>query len=207
MKRLKTYLLIDSRDRDTNIFSEPNAYIIPLENVVKNVTFVSLIYAVYPKHGTEFYTNLSIDEFAPNAVSNNRYLRDSFTQLPLLHYYNEYNAERLVHTSKHFDNPISKLGKLTINFFDFNGELSVMGEHLLKFEIEYICYDGNPEMNTLSSNIFGLNNKTYTKKELNRAYRNKRRTLTTPSDIAALKEAYLELHDRLHSYSSHDTEA
>jgi hypothetical protein len=99
------------------------------------------VYALYPKHGNEFYTNLHIEEFSPNAISNNKYLEESFTQLPMIHYYNEYRSELSDKIGKSYEQPIRKLSKLTIKFIAYDGEKTVMGDHFLKFEIEHYIYN------------------------------------------------------------------
>ena len=156
MMKKKNYILIDSRDRDINIYKEPDSYVIKLNDVIKNLFSVKLVYALYPKHGTEFYTNLYIEEFSPNAISNNQYLVESFTQLPMMSYYNEYKSELSDKIGKFYEQPIPKLSRLTIRFQSYDGSTTVMGDHLLKFEIEYFVYDGTPELNKINSKIFNL---------------------------------------------------
>ena len=201
----KNYILIDSRDRDTKIHPEPNTYVLKLNDIVKNIFSVKLVYALYPKHGNEFYTNLHIEEFAPNGVSNNRYLMESFTQIPMMNYYNEYKSELSDKIGKYFELPIPKLTQLTIKFINYGGELAIMGEHFLKFEIEHLIYDGPPEMNKLPAvipmaihmaNIFNLGAK-YNKKDLNKAYRRLRDKATSKKEIDAIKTEYLRMYDEM----------
>lgn len=209
MKRKKNYILIDSRDRDTNVYNEPDSYVIKFNDVIKNVFLVKLVYALYPKHGTEFYTNLYIEEFSPNAVSNNQHLVESFTQLPMINYYNEYRSELSDKVGKHFEQPIPKLSKLTIKFIGYNGRPTVMGDHFLKFEIEYYVYDGPFELNKnihlpltkttprdTHNNIFNLS-ASYTKKELNRAYRQLRNNVHADEDSKKLKEEYHKCYEKI----------
>ena len=145
----KTYLLIDSRERDIEVYPEPNKYVINLENIIKNVESINLVHAIYPKkHGTEIYVNLHIDEFNPKTVSNNNFLRDSFAQLPMIDFLNEYKHDNSTpnnYNGRLFEQPLAKLSKLSISFIDFDGELSVMGEHFLKFEVEYSSSNGIKE--------------------------------------------------------------
>ena len=205
MKRKKNYILIDSRDRDTNVYKEPDSYVIKLNDVIKNVFLVKLVYALYPKHGTEFYTSLHIEEFSPNAVSNNQYLVESFTQLPMINYYNEYRSELSDKVGKHFEQPIPKLSKLTIKFIGYDGRPTVMGDHFLKFEIEYYVFDGPPELTnnkmlikdtTTTNNLFNLS-EPYTKKDLNRAYRRLRDNVHTDEDRKKLKAEYLKCYENI----------
>jgi hypothetical protein len=193
----KNYILIDSRDRNISIHPEPNTYVLKLNDIVKNIFSVKLVYALYPKHGNEFYTNVHIEEFAPNAVSNNRYLMESFTQIPMMNYYNEYKSELSDKIGKYFELPIPKLTQLTIKFINYGGELAIMGEHFLKFEIEHLIYDGPPEMNKLTlTNIFNLRGK-YNKKDLNRAYKRLRSKAATQEDIDKIKTEYLRMYDNM----------
>ena len=207
MIRKKNYILIDSRDRNTRIYEEPNEYVIELNDVIKNIFNVKLVYALYPKHGTEFYTNLHIEEFAPNAISNNRYLADAFTQLPMISYFNEYRSELSDKKGKSFEDPIPKLSKLTIKYQSFDGTMSVMGEHFLKFEVEYYIFDGIPEMNIYKhpitplehkvSRIFVELNPDYTSDDLVKAYK-KMKKKVSHDDTERRKELKMEV-VRLHN--------
>lgn len=199
MIKKKNYIIIDSRDRDTNRYKDPNQYVIILNNVIKNVYSVKLVYALYPKHGTEFYTNLHVEEFSPNAISNNHHLIESFTQLPMMSYYNEYKSELSDKVGKYFEQPISKLGKLTIRFQAYDGVLMEMGEHLLKFEIEYYIYDGPPELNkqiVTKSNIFALP-RDFTKRDVIREYKRVRANITSKEEIHKLKHEFKRLIEKL----------
>lgn len=197
MIKKKNYILIDSRDRDMNIYKEPDNYVIKFNDVIKNLFSVKLVYALYPKHGTEFYTNLYIEEFSPNAISNNQYLVESFTQLPMMSYYNEYKSELSDKIGKFYEQPIPKLSKLTIRFQSYDGTTTVMGDHLLKFEIEYYVFDGTPELNKINSKLFNLPNDSYSKKDLNREYKRLRKNAQSDEEIAILKKEYLRLIDNV----------
>ena len=197
MMKKKNYILIDSRDRDINIYKEPDSYVIKLNDVIKNLFSVKLVYALYPKHGTEFYTNLYIEEFSPNAISNNQYLVESSTQLPMMSYYNEYKSELSDKIGKFYEQPIPKLSRLTIRFQSYDGSTTVMGDHLLKFEIEYFVYDGTPELNKINSKIFNLPNSIYSKKDLNREYKRLRKIAQSNEEIDTLKKEYLRLIDNI----------
>lgn len=196
MIKKKNYILIDSRDRDMKVYKEPNEYVIKLNDVIKNLFSVKLVYALYPKHGTEFYTNLYIEEFSPNAISNNQYLVESFTQLPMMNYYNEYKSELSDKIGKYYDQPIPKLSKLTIRYQSYDGTITVMGDHLLKFEIEYYVFDGTPELNKINSTIFNLPSTSFTRKDLNREYKRLRKNAQSDEEINRLKTEYLRLVDK-----------
>ena len=68
-----------------------------------------------------------------------------------------------------------------------------MGDHLLKFEIEYYVFDGTPELNKINSKLFNLPNDSYSKKDLNREYKRLRKNAQSDEEIAILKKEYLRL--------------
>ena len=72
-----------------------------------------------------------------------------------------------------------------------------MGDHLLKFEIEYFVYDGTPELNKINSKIFNLPNSIYSKKDLNREYKRLRKIAQSNEEIDTLKKEYLRLIDNI----------
>lgn len=203
MIKKKNYILIDSRDRNSRIYPEPNQYVIELNDVIKNIFNVKLVYALYPKHGNEFYTNLHIEELSPNAISPNQYLVESFTQLPMISYFNEYRSELSDKKGKCFEQPIPKLGKFTIKYKNHDGTLTVMGEHFLKFEVEYYIYDGIPELNLLKktelkiSDVFVALGQNFTKGELNREYKKIRKGINDIESINRIKEEYMRLYRML----------
>tara|TARA_Y100000389_G_scaffold162654_1_gene165521 strand:- start:540 stop:1139 length:600 start_codon:yes stop_codon:yes gene_type:complete len=190
MEIRKTHLLIDSRERLYKVYPNANDYVINLDNILKNVISVNLIYAIYPKSGIEFYVNLIIEEFNSKCISNNQVLRDSFIQLPLLNYFNEFRQD--VHNKVTFLKPISKLSKLSLKFVDVFGEKYEIGEHFLRFEIEYYVYDSNPEYHTLSKkNYFLRLPKNFTKRDLNTIYRSEKEKLETDAEKNELKKQYV----------------
>jgi hypothetical protein len=115
----------------------------------------------------------------------------------MMNYYNEYRSELSDKIGKYYEQPIPKLTKLTIQFINYGGELAIMGEHFLKFEIEHIVYDGVPELNKFTlTNIFNLKSK-YTKKDLNIAYRRLRSTTLTQEAITNIKAEYLRMYENI----------
>ena len=79
-----------------------------------------------------------------------------------------------------------------------DGSTTIMGDHLLKFEIEYYIYDGTPELNKINSNIFNLPKSSYSKKDLNREYKRLRKNAQSDEEIAILKKEYLRLIDNIY---------
>lgn len=201
------YLTIDSRNRNTQSYPSPNHYIYEFDDVLKNVDSIELVYAIYDKVGTDFYVNLHITELSPNAISNNSAIRDSFTQLPLLTYLNEYSSEKF-RSFKKFIKPIAKLPKLTFKFIRHDGSLYPMTEHLLIFRISYYMYSGNIEFNALgeknieddSLTILNLPS-NYNKEELNESYLMKKKSLLekngSATEYQSIKNAYTDLNSRL----------
>jgi hypothetical protein len=151
MIKRKTKLAIDSRDRNVDIYPSPNNYVLKLNTVIKNITSVKLIHALYHKQINEYYVNLQIDEFSPNAISNNRYIQDAFTQLPMKEDFNEYrcdpHSDDVSSSGKLFEQPLAKLTKLSIRFLDYKGDVvNLVGEHFLKFEIQYFVHNETIEL-------------------------------------------------------------
>lgn len=149
---IKRYIVIDSRDRDTILYSSPSDYVLMLDDTIRNVCSVELVHAMYnstPVQSTDFYVNLQIEEFVMDTISTNSEMKKTFTQLPCGPLF-EYNS----HTScslKEFIQPIRKLGKLSFKFKNHNGTLHTIGEHLLKFEIHH--YNTTGDMNISKDNI------------------------------------------------------
>lgn len=189
MEVRRTFIVIDSRDRNRMTHPNANDYVFILDDVIKNVSSVELVYAVYMKFDTETYVNLHIDEFAPNAIANNRILRDSFAQLPLINHMNEYTPNRF-RSVKEFRNPISKLGRLTIKFYKHDGSLCDINEHLLRFEIKYYVYDGQVDTNDHLKNSLNLP-PNFTKRMLNDEYYTKKNKCQDDEAREELKKQYV----------------
>lgn len=201
------YLTIDSRNRDKTNFQNPNHYIYEFDDVLKNVESVELVYAIYDKVGTDFYVNLHISELGTNAISNNPAIRESFTQLPLLTYLNEYSSDKF-RSMKLFPKPIPKLQRLTFRFTRFDGTLYPMMEHMLIFQISYYLYSGSIEFNAFGNKNIEDNSLTvlnlssnYSKEELNESYVMKKKSLLDANgsahDYQAIKNAYTDLNSRI----------
>lgn len=193
-----TNLMIDSRDRDMRSYPEPNRYVVNLHDVLKNVVSVDLIYALYPKHGTEFYVNLNIDEVEPSNVGPNTHLLKAFTQLPLVSHINEIKNE--LRTLVELQRPIAKLAKFTISFTDHMGQLYDMSEHLLRFEIKSHIYDGNPiqpigSVGNARAKMLLRVSEHFTKKDLVNGF--KIAANDNPEMLPELKKAYRVLRQTL----------
>lgn len=206
MEKRSIYLTLDSRNRDTGTYPLSNHYIYKFDDVIKNVESVELVYAIYDKVGTDFYANIHIEEISPNTISNNSHIRDSFTQLPMLTYLNEYTTKQF-RSIKVYNKPISKLTKFSIRFLKYDGSLYPMNEHLLIFQISYYLYVGNIEFNVrgekniedYSLMVMDLP-QNYTKEQLKMSYVMKRKSIeenVSNLDRTVLKRAFKDLYARL----------
>ena len=128
------YVSIDSRKR-SELYPNPNNYVVPFDRVFQDVVSVELVYAIYPKFGDEDYVNLYIDELESNMISNCKEISGSFTQLPLLQPKNVYTRE-IYRSIRVFTTPLLKLGRFTIRFIGHDGRPYPIKEHLLRFEIQ-----------------------------------------------------------------------
>jgi hypothetical protein len=146
----KHYYSVDSRLRNTDLFPNPNRYVVDIPTPFKNVIKVELVNAVYEKYGTENYLNLHIDELEDNLESNNNQVVGIYTQLPLIKPLNVYNGgQKDFRSIKLFERPIGKLGRLTISFRSFDGSLYPMQDHLMRFEIHCCKHSASIENRNL----------------------------------------------------------
>jgi hypothetical protein len=205
MEILSNYLIIDSNDRNKTIHPNPDSYTVQLNDILKNVTYIKLVYAVYNKYGKNMYVNLHVEEFSPNAISNNQFIKDSFTQLPLIDYITEYKNDVYESDKRLLNNPISKLSKLTIKFLDNEGQLYSVGEHMLKFRIEYYNHNEVPEIHLNKRNTqmishlnkIGLSTQIFTKDDLKEALKKKAKEFSGNEEVMRdLKKAYIFLKER-----------
>lgn len=142
------HVAIDSRFRDKAKYPNAAEYIVEFPQAFKNVVYVQLVLAIYDKFGTEQYVNLYIDELASNLVSNNNIISGAFTQLPLIHPLNKYD-QTMFESVKLFEQPLSKLGRLSIKMMSYDGSLYPIKDHYLRFEIACCKYDASVENRNL----------------------------------------------------------
>lgn len=157
---IETYNVgIDSAFRDRAKYPSASEYIIPFDNIFKNVVSVQLVFAVYEKNGVESYVNLHIEELSPNLVANTQAISGSFCQLPLMNTQNVYDTS-MYKCIKTFEKPLAKLSRLTIRFIKANGEVYPMRDHFLKMEVRCLKFSGrtkewsNNEMFTQSVSVY-----------------------------------------------------
>lgn len=144
---------IDSRGRDKERYPKPEEYVIPIEDIFRNVIQVELVHALYETYGMEKYVNLCVKELQGNVISHTPSVSHAFTQLPLIHHLNEYTNAHYK-SIKRFDNPLQKLSRLSISFRDVDENLYEMKEHYLRFEImcsPYMGNEANKNLNLMSA--------------------------------------------------------
>ena len=140
---VETYNLgLDSNFRDMAKYPNAAEYVIPFDNIFKNVVSFQLVFAVYEKNGTESYVNLYIEEMSPNLVANTSAISGSFCQLPLINTQNVYETS-MYKCIKTFEKPLAKLSRLTIRFLKANGDVYPMKDHFMKFEVQCMKFSGN----------------------------------------------------------------
>ena len=175
-------LLVDSRKRDPARLRDPNHYVVDFEDVFRNVESVELVHAVYHKFGTENLVNLRIDELNNRIFSNCHAVTDSFTQLPLVNYVNEYNGGVTHFQSyRRFRVPLEKLARITVRFTDLDGVPYKMLDHQMRFVIRTAERHTAVDTGYLErlveplrpgAAVLGLG-ASYTEADLNNAYANK----------------------------------
>ena len=161
-KTNKTYLIVDSRDRDIIKFPNPSEYIIELDILLRNILKIKFMYAQYSKPETvgvdDTYVNLHIEEFDTKNISIKKNSKSAFLQLPLSDsILNRISGKDFI-AKKYFQSPLNKLNKLQIKFTKYNEEVfENMTEHLLKFEITYIQSDSIFEQNVINEHELLVN--------------------------------------------------
>ena len=148
-------LAVDSRHRDASAYPNANSYVIRLDEEIRNVESVELVYAIYGTFGTERYVNMFVLEFEggarvgegsdAGAISGGyqgargggyRAVSGAFTQLPLIDPVNEYRGGTTHFRSvAAFRAPLGRLSRLTIRFVDAMGEPYPIRDHFLRFEV------------------------------------------------------------------------
>lgn len=152
-KHLEThFLFIDSRNRDSTAFVSPTQYVVQFDNVLKNVVYVELVYALYGRSsGNDTYVNLHIEELDQDIVTQTKTRKVAFTQLPFFEAINdkyEYSQQKYRSIRK-FSKPLVELDKLSITFTRDDGTFFPVTEHLLRFEItctEQMKHEGVKEL-------------------------------------------------------------
>lgn len=215
------YVTIDSRFRDMSIFPTTASYIVPFEDVFKNVISVELVYALYERPGNAAYmkyASLFIDELSGNTIGNGNAINGAFTQLPITDGSMNRSViytRKIFRSIKVFQLPLSKLSRFTIRFINFEEQPLIMSEHLLRFEITCLKTISTPEwrdMNVVSNSvnmfkstsswnpkqILGLGD-SYKEEDLKKAFVRKAKTYKDVDKIKyeECKRAFKELYSQI----------
>lgn len=123
------YLFINSDDRDTSVYPNPNAYVTRFPKEFRNISSIELINAIIPDKNLitqEPYLLLRIDEIDDVMTSNNKHIADSFAFLALANATTAggfITIDKRIHenTPKVFTTPKASLDKMTISLTDHKG--------------------------------------------------------------------------------------
>ncbi len=134
-----SYLAINSKDRDTSTFVQPEQYTINLDTdvgaIYKNVVSVKLISATIPDINNvrdEPFLILNVDELS-NAYTKYRGTNKAFTNMyDILRFTDRLTDTKFIYLSEgpliEYHPPLAKLSKMTISFTDQTGSLFSWGD-------------------------------------------------------------------------------
>lgn len=138
-KKKISYLAINSKDRDTSLYPQPQSYTINLDGdvgmVYKNVVSVRLISGTVPDINNvrdEPFLILDIDELA-NAYTRYRGTNNVFANMfDMVRFVDKQTLNKFVYITEgplvEYFPPIAKLSKLTIKFLDQEGNTFSWGD-------------------------------------------------------------------------------
>lgn len=189
-----TSVVVDSRDRDRALYPTSQAYVVRLNDELKDVVSAELRQAIYDSSTASAgggYACVIVEELRPTQVATNTRVRESCALLHL---------GRAVLDNQTFavECPVvsSRISKLTVRFVDSGGDPIDLGEHLLRFDVRVAppppTGDANREDATMepwARRILGIQG-SYTKSDLNRAF------YKINDGTEAPKVAYRVLRDR-----------
>jgi len=123
------YLFINSGDRDTSVYPNPNSYVTRFPTEFRNIKEIELINAIIPDKNSitqEPYLLLRIDEIDDVMTSSNKQIADSFAFLALANATTAggfITIDKRIHenTPKLFTTPKASLDKMTITITDNTG--------------------------------------------------------------------------------------
>jgi hypothetical protein len=130
-------IVVSSMARDVEKYPSPAYYVVPLEDTLKNIVSIELVYALYDRVTADRFASMILREASSaDVISNCNTASRAFTQLPMTHAVNEYTPQRTYRSLHTFQGgPLSKLDRLTIAFASPDGKGYPMREHLLRFEV------------------------------------------------------------------------
>ena len=130
-------VVVSSLARDVENYPSPAYYVVPLDDTLRDVVSIELVYALYDRVSIDRFVSLIVREAASSdLISNCNTASHAFTQLPMLHSVNEYTPQRSYRSLHEFaGGPLAKLDRLTIAFAAPDGTGYPMRDHLLRFEV------------------------------------------------------------------------
>lgn len=135
-------LVIDSSHRNMSKYPDANYFVHDFDNVIKNVVSVELVYAlvdIEPGKMNNRYINITLPEIQDTIITNGN--NAVFTQIPMVNFSPngvEYFRSKFI-SMKIYNNPLSKLSKLTIITTSEDGNpYEYYKDFLFRFEIKYM---------------------------------------------------------------------
>ena len=135
----KRILVISSVARDVVKYPSPSYYVVQLEDTIRDVASIELVYAMYDRVTNDRFVSLVMREAVSDVVSNCNTASRAFTQLPMTHSITEYTSHLFRSVYTYPGGPLAKLDRLTIAFAAPDGTLYPMRDHLLRFELTTIA--------------------------------------------------------------------
>lgn len=128
-EEVEYYLTVSSKERDTEMYPNPNNYAITFPREFKNIYSIELIQAIIPAQNDpqfEPYLLLHIEELEDVMVSTNRYISDAFAILQMNSPVSAggfINVDKRIHenTIKYYRIPRATLSKMTVRITDWEG--------------------------------------------------------------------------------------
>lgn len=132
----RRHIVVDSRMRNPSAHPRPSSYSVRLDEELRNVLSLELVYAVYHTVGTERYVHVFLEEARDRGgvAGLAGGVGGAFTQLPMVDPVNEYTPARHYRSHVAFRAPLARLPSLTLRFTDAFGRPADMGEHMMRFE-------------------------------------------------------------------------
>ena len=168
-------VVVDSRDRDRAVYPTSQAYVVRLNDELKDVVSAELRQAIYASGSTGLsggYACVIVEELRSTQVATNTRVRESCALLHL---------DRAVLDNQTFavECPVvsSRISKLTVRFVDSGGDPIDLGEHLLRFDVRVAPAPPavpavpaeDPPMEPWARRILGIQG-SFTKSDLKRAF-------------------------------------
>jgi hypothetical protein len=143
--RVRT-IVVSSWARDVDTYPSPAYYVVPLEDTLRDVVAIELVYALYDRvtgSDARFVSLMLREAASTDLICNCNTARHAFTQLPMTRSINEYTPQRSYRSRHTYAGaPLAKLDRLTVAFASPDGSGYPMRDHLLRFEVTTRCGGG-----------------------------------------------------------------